>query len=125
MIGAILSVLLAFAAGYALASYRASRRSEHTLLDTASRVAIAAVGADGATLARLAYHKATARADKERRVLFPPERWAELEPDHREAVYRVAAAAVEVVSDDAAERVRRTMVEAESVDRVPRRAARE
>lgn len=104
---------------------RDARRSEHTLLDTASRVAIAAAGADGATLARLAYQKATKRADKERRVLFPPERWAELEPDHREAVYRVAAAAVEVVSDDAAERVRRTMVEAEAARVVDRGVGRQ
>ena len=47
-------------------------------------------------------------------MLFPSEAWADLAPDHREAVYRVAAAAVDVVREDAAERVRRAMVEAEA-----------
>ena len=51
--------------------------------------------------------KAVTRATRERRVLFPPETWADLAPDHREAVYRISAGAVEVVREDAAERVRR------------------
>jgi len=105
---------VAFVAGYALASARTARTARADLLATASRVALDAAGADGATLARIAYGKAVEQATKERRVLFPPEAWAELAPDPREAGYRVAAGAVDVVREDAAERVRRAMVEAEA-----------
>ncbi len=94
----------------------ARRRAPTTTMADVEATAIAAsLGAaqrQAPVIAKMAWQHAAVIAKKDRRALAGAVPWAEMLPDQRELVFRIASAAIEVVAEDAKERLKVAMASA-------------